>query len=95
LRQRVGRVAIEDHGRHKCSRERRGHPEQAWRAAKLRRDAEIIAVTVPALREFAWVLIRGYRRAAGEVISMVRSLLESAAVRVDRPAIEASSSLQK
>ena len=33
--------------------------------------------------------MRGYRRAAGEVISMIRSLLESAAVRVDRPAIEA------
>ena len=33
--------------------------------------------------------MRGYRRAAGEVISMIRSLFESAAVRVDRPAIEA------
>ena len=64
-------------------------PEQAQRAAKVLRDAEIIAVTVPALCEFAWVLMRGYRRAAGEVISMIRSLLESAAVRVDRPAIEA------
>ena len=64
-------------------------PEQAQRAAKVLRDAEIIAVTVPALCEFAWVLMRGYRRAAGEVISMIRSLLESAAVRVDTPAIEA------
>jgi predicted nucleic-acid-binding protein len=53
------------------------------------RDAEIMAVTAPALCEFAWVLIRGYCRAAGEVIGMIRSLLESAAVRTDRPAIEA------
>ena len=60
--------------------------EQARRAAKLRRDAEIIAATVPALCEFAWVLMRGCRRATGEVISMIRSFLASAAVRVDRPA---------
>ena len=37
-------------------------PEPARRAAKLLRDAEIRAVTVPALCEFAWVQMRGYRR---------------------------------
>jgi predicted nucleic acid-binding protein len=34
-------------------------PERAQRAAKVLRDAEIIAVTVPALCELAWVLMRG------------------------------------
>ena len=34
-------------------------PERARRAAKLRRDAEISAVTVPAPCKFAWVLMRG------------------------------------
>jgi predicted nucleic acid-binding protein len=34
-------------------------PERAQRAAKVLRDAEIIAVTVPALCEFAWALMRG------------------------------------
>ena len=64
-------------------------PEQAERAAKVLRDAEIIAVTVPVLCEFAWVLMRGYRRPAREVLGMIRSLIESATVRVDRPAVEA------
>ena len=63
--------------------------EQAERAAKVLRDAEIIAVTVPALCEFAWVLTRGYRRPAREVLGMIRSLIESATVRVDRPVVEA------
>ena len=40
-------------------------PEQAQRAATVLRNAEIIAGTVPALCEFAWVLMRGYGRAAG------------------------------
>lgn len=64
-------------------------PEQARLAAELLRDAELIAVTLPALCEFVWVLTRGYRRAASEVLGMIRSLLDSATVQVDRPAVEA------
>ncbi len=64
-------------------------PEQANRAANLLRDAESIAVPVPALCEFVWVLMRGYRRSASEVLGMIKSLLESATVHVDRPAVEA------
>lgn len=58
-------------------------------AAELLRTAELIAVTLPALCEFVWVLTRGYRRAASEVLGMIRSLLDSATVQVDRPAVEA------
>jgi predicted nucleic-acid-binding protein len=63
--------------------------DQARWAAELLRTAELIAVTLPALCEFAWVLTRGYRRAAREVLGMIRSLLDSATVQVDRPAVEA------
>jgi len=50
-------------------------------------------VTLPVLCEFVWVLTRGYRRAASEVLGMIRSLLDSATVQVDRPAVEAGLAL--
>lgn len=62
---------------------------QAEQAAALLRDAEFIAVTLPALCEFAWVLGRGYRWAALQVFGFIRTLLDSPNVRVDRPAVEA------
>jgi predicted nucleic-acid-binding protein len=63
--------------------------DQARLAAELLRTAELIAVTLPGLCEFVWVLTRGYRCAASEVLGMIRSLLDSATVQVDRPAVEA------
>ena len=64
-------------------------PEQAKLAAELLRDADVIAVTLPALCEFARVMARGYGRTSGEILGMIRGLLESSAVRVDRPAVDA------
>jgi predicted nucleic-acid-binding protein len=64
-------------------------PQQARLAAELLRNAELIAVTLPALCEFAWVLRQGYRWTPGEVLMMIRTLLDSPTVRVDRPAVEA------
>jgi predicted nucleic-acid-binding protein len=52
-------------------------------------EAEAVAVTLPSLCEFAWVLTRGYRRSATEVAATMRKLIESASVLVDRPAAEA------
>ena len=52
-------------------------------------EAEAVAVTLPSLCEFAWVLTRGYRRSAMEVAAAMRKLIESADVLVDRPAAEA------
>jgi predicted nucleic-acid-binding protein len=65
------------------------HPEQAELAAQLLRDAEIVAVTLPALCEFVWVLRRGYGLAAAEIAEAIRRLVESATVRLDRSAVEA------
>jgi predicted nucleic-acid-binding protein len=64
-------------------------PAQAALAADLLRGAEIIAVTLPALCEFVWVLGRGYRWTASEMLGFISALLDSPSVRVDRPAVEA------
>jgi predicted nucleic-acid-binding protein len=63
--------------------------DQANLAADVLRHAEIVAVTLPTLCEFVWVLARGYRREAGEIIRAIRRLVESATVRADRPAVDA------
>ena len=51
--------------------------------------AEAVAVTLPSLCEFVWVLTRGYRKSPNEVAGAMRKLIDSASVLVDRPAVEA------
>lgn len=62
---------------------------QARRAAKVLREAESVAVPVPVLCEFVWVLRRGYKKSATEISEAIRRLATSANVVVNRPAIEA------
>lgn len=62
---------------------------QAALATDLLRDADVIAVTLSALCEFAWVLERGYKWAAPDVLGFIVTLLSSPSVRVDRAAAEA------
>jgi predicted nucleic-acid-binding protein len=64
-------------------------PAQAALAADLLRGAEIVAVTLPALCEFAWVLGRGYRWTASEILGFIKALVSSPSVRIDRAAVEA------
>jgi predicted nucleic-acid-binding protein len=64
-------------------------PTQSAVAAAAMLEAELVAVTLPALCEFVWVLMRGYKRNAAEVAAGIRRLVESASVVVDRPAVEA------
>ena len=64
-------------------------PDQAKLAIDLLRDAEIVALTLPALCEFVWVLRRGYRRSAEDIVAALRMLAAAATVQLDRPAIEA------
>jgi predicted nucleic-acid-binding protein len=52
-------------------------------------EAEAVAVTLPSLCEFVWVLMRGYKKSAADVAGAVRRLIESVSVLVDRPAVEA------
>jgi predicted nucleic-acid-binding protein len=64
-------------------------PAESRLAATVLREAETVAVTLPTLCEFVWVLSRGYKKTPGEVASAIRLLIESATVAADRPAIEA------
>jgi predicted nucleic-acid-binding protein len=64
-------------------------PDQARLAVEALRGAEIVAVALPTLCEFVWVLTRGYGRETAEVAQAVRRLANSATVRTDRPAVDA------
>jgi predicted nucleic-acid-binding protein len=63
-------------------------PAQARIAADLLRSAELVAVPLPVLCEFVWVLQRGYRRGPGEIVAAIRKLMESGSVTLDRAAVE-------
>lgn len=63
--------------------------EQAELAANLLRQAEVIAVTLPCLCEFVWVLRRVYRIGMDDIAAAIEALLDAGHVAVDRPAVEA------
>ena len=56
-------------------------------------EATLIAVTLPCLCEFVWVLLRVYGLQAADVASAIRALLAAANVEVNRPAVEAGLSV--
>lgn len=63
--------------------------QQARRAAKILTEADLIAVPVPVLCEFVWVLRRGYKKSAADISDAIRRLMRSANVVMNRPAVEA------
>jgi predicted nucleic-acid-binding protein len=65
---------------------------QARRAAKVLAEADLVAVPVPVLCEFAWVLRRGYRKSATDVSDAIRRLMRSPNVVMNRTAVEAGMS---
>lgn len=67
----------------------RDDPAQASVAAKVLMDAELIAVALPCLCEFVWVLLRVYDFQASDAASAIRALLAIPNVEVNRPAVEA------
>ena len=62
---------------------------QADAAARLLRGAELIAVPLPALCEFVWVLDRIYNFTRGEIAEAIMALIDTSNVAVNRPAVEA------
>ena len=64
-------------------------PAQADIAAKILTDAALIAIALPCLCEFVWVLLRVYNIESGDVINAVRALMASENVEMNRPAVEA------
>ncbi|MCP3732196.1 type II toxin-antitoxin system VapC family toxin [Sphingomonas sp. MG17] len=64
-------------------------PVQGPLARKLMSGAELVAVTLPALCEFCWVLGRLYRYEPQQIAASLRFLLDAANVEMDRNAVEA------
>ena len=58
-------------------------------AVKVMRDAELIAIAVPCLCEFVWVLRRVYDFQPADVATAIRALLAAPNVEMNRPAVEA------
>lgn len=64
-------------------------PHQARKAAKVLREADLVAVPVPVLCEFVWVLRRGYKKSIADVSDAIHRLMKSANTAMNRPAVEA------
>jgi predicted nucleic-acid-binding protein len=71
----------------------RDDPAQASIAAKVLTHADLIAVALPCLCEFVWVLLRVYSLQSSDVAAAIRALLAAANVEMNRPAVEAGLSV--
>ncbi len=71
----------------------RDDPVQESVAVKVLTDAELIAVALPCLCEFVWVLRRVYNFQPSDAAAAIRALLAVANVEVNRPAVEAGLSV--
>jgi predicted nucleic-acid-binding protein len=67
----------------------RDDKKQAAAADRLLRSAEVIAVTLPCLCEFVWVLLKLYEVPRNDVAIAIRALLAVGNVEADRRATEA------
>ena len=66
---------------------------QARIATQVLTDAKLIAVALPCLCEFVWVLLRVYRLPPSDAIAAIRALLAATNVETNRPAVEAGLSM--
>ena len=62
---------------------------QARAAASLLTDAELVAVTLPSLCEFVWVLLSVYKLRRSDAAAAIRALLAAANVVTNKPAVAA------
>lgn len=67
--------------------------KQARLAQSALESAELVAITPATLCEFVWVLERGYGVVRTEIGTVIRSLVASAKVETNRPAVEAGLAL--
>ena len=66
---------------------------QARVAAKVLTDAKVVAVALPCLCEFVWVLRKVYSLETEDIAAAIRALLAAANVQMNRPAVEAGLSM--
>jgi len=62
---------------------------QANIAANVLTNAKLIAIPLPCLCEFVWVLLSVYKFQPSDIIEAINALLASANVEMNRPAVEA------
>lgn len=67
----------------------RDDPIQARIAGKTLQNAELVAIPVPVLCEFVWVLRQGYKKRAAEIAASIRDLIDSKNVVTNRVAVDA------
>jgi predicted nucleic-acid-binding protein len=67
----------------------RDDAEQADAATKLMGRAEMVAIAVPCLCEFVWVLRSVYRFRPSDIAKTIRVLLAAENVETNRPAVDA------
>jgi len=67
----------------------RDDQKQARIASKILKEADLIAVPLPCLCEFVWVLRRVYNFEKQEIFAALEILLNASNVAVNRPAVEA------
>jgi len=66
---------------------------QARLAAKVLQEADLVAVPIPVLCEFVWVLRRGYKRTVPNISDAIQRLMNGVNVVMNRPAVEAGLSV--
>jgi predicted nucleic-acid-binding protein len=66
---------------------------QAQRAAKVLKEADLVAVPIPVLCEFVWVLRRGYKKSVPDISDAIHRLMNGVNVVMNRPAVEAGLSV--
>jgi len=64
-------------------------PKQADAATRLMSRAKLLAIALPSLCEFAWVLRSVYSLRPSDIAKAIRLLLAAENVEVNRPAVEA------
>ena len=71
----------------------RDDTRQARAADKVLRNASVVAIALPCLCEFVWVLRRVYRFQPTDVSAAIRALYAAGNVEMNRPAVEAGLAL--
>ena len=69
------------------------NPKQSSQAAKALRGASLVAIPLPVLCEFVWVLRRGYRMSDSLITDALYHLMNCDNVVMNRPAVEAGLSV--
>jgi predicted nucleic-acid-binding protein len=69
------------------------HKSQARQAANILKAAELVAIPLPVLCEFVWVLSRGYKKSGADISQAIQHLMNCANVAMNRPAVEAGLSI--